>query len=97
MVLPDVGLVTVEDAESGEQLLVDTIDPGFRERYSTLAEAHEAALRDALARAGVDTLELATDEDLLAAVLRFVALRKQRLRSPLGHRLPAELRAPAFA
>ena len=78
-------------------MLVDTLNPGFRERYAALAEAHEAALRDSLARAGVDTLELATDEDLLGAVLRFVALRRQRLRAPLGHRLPATLREPAFA
>ena len=88
MTLPDVGLVTIEDAESGEQLLVDTQDPGFRERYDALAEAHEADLRDALGRAGVDTLELSTDDDLMPTLLRFVALRKQRLRAPPGHRLP---------
>ncbi|WP_395699425.1 DUF58 domain-containing protein [Aquabacterium sp.] len=92
MVLPDVGLVTIEDAESGEQLFVDTHEPGLRERYEQLAAAHEAALREALGRAGVDTLELATDDDLLAALLRFVALRRQRLRMPMGQRLPAALR-----
>ncbi len=87
--LPEVGVVIVEDAESGEQLLVDTQDAGFRARFEALAAAHEAALREALAAAGVDTLELATDDDLLPALLRFVALRRQRLR--LGSsRLPAE-------
>jgi uncharacterized protein (DUF58 family) len=98
LALPDVGLVTIEDAESGEQLLVDTQEPGFRERFERLAAEHEAALRDSLARAGVDTLELATNDDLLAALLRFVALRKQRLRAPLGAGFPAELKqavAPA--
>ena len=89
MTLPDVGLVTIEDAESGEQLLVDTQDPGFLERFEALASQHEADLRATLTRAGVDTLELATDDDLLASLLRFVALRKQRLRTPAGHRLPA--------
>ena len=88
MTLPDVGLVTIEDAESGEQLLVDTQDPGFRDRFEALAEAHEADLRDALGRAGVDTLELSTDDDLMPTLLRFVALRKQRWRAPQGHRLP---------
>ncbi len=92
MVLPDVGLVTIEDAESGEQLFVDTHEPAFRRRYEELAAAHEAELRDALGRAGVDTLELATDDDLLASLLRFVALRRQRQRMPLGQRLPAALR-----
>ena len=92
LALPDVGLVTLEDAESGEQLLVDTQDAGFRERFEALAARHEADLRSALARAGVDTLELATDDDLLAALLRFVALRRQRLRAPLPGRLPSALR-----
>ena len=94
MTLPDVGLVTIEDAESGEQLLVDTQDPGFRDRFEALASGHETDLRAALTRAGVDTLELATDDDLLASLLRFVALRKQRLRTPAGHRLPAKHATP---
>ncbi len=93
MALPDVGMVTIEDAESGEQVFVDTQEPGFRERFEALAAAHEAALYDQFVRAGVDALELATDDDLLAALLRFVALRRQRLRVPAGHRLPAALRA----
>jgi uncharacterized protein (DUF58 family) len=89
--LPHVGLVTIEDAESGEQVLVDTHDPGFRERFEAIAARHETELYDALARAGVDTLELTTDDDLMAALLRFVGLRKQRLRLATGHRLPAHL------
>ncbi len=92
LALPDVGLVTLQDAESGEQILVDTQDAGFRERFEALATQHEADLRQALGRAGVDTLELATDEDLMGALLRFVALRRQRLRAPLPGRLPAALR-----
>jgi uncharacterized protein (DUF58 family) len=99
MHLPDVGLVTIEDAESGEQLFVDTSDPDFRQRFEALAEQHEAELRAALARAGVDTLELATDDDLLASMMRFVALRKHRLRVHAGRRLPGHLQAaqPAAA
>ena len=95
MQLPDVGLVTIEDAESGEQLFVDTNDPEFRARFEALAEAQEAQLRTALAKAQVDTLELATDDDLLASLLRFVALRRQRLRMSHGVRLPASLRHAA--
>ncbi|MBL0088843.1 MAG: DUF58 domain-containing protein [Ideonella sp.] len=95
MTLPDLGLMTLEDAESGEQLLVDTQAPGFLERFEALATAQESELRGTLARAGVDTLELATDEDLMAALLRFVALRRQRLRAPPGQRLPAWLRQAA--
>ena len=61
MDLPDVGLVTVEDVETGEQLFIDATDPDFRARYAQLAEEAEQALADSLGRAGVDTLELATD------------------------------------
>jgi uncharacterized protein (DUF58 family) len=95
MALPDVGLVTVEDAETGEQLLVDASDPGFRERYAAIAGEQEAALRDALARSGADTLELATDDDLLEALLRFADLRRQRARQQAGGRWPRHLREAA--
>jgi uncharacterized protein (DUF58 family) len=92
MALPDVGLVTVEDAESGEQLFVDASDPAFRERYHAVAEAHEQRLREALGKSGADTLELATDDDLLDALLRYTDLRRQRARQKAHHRLPAGLR-----
>ena len=97
MALPDIGLLTVQDAETGEQVLVDTQDAGFRQRFAALAAGHETALREQLASAGVDALELATDEDLLAALLRYVALRRQRARAANGHRLPAALRTPTAA
>ncbi len=80
MDLPDIGLLTLRDAETGEQIRVDTHDRGFRERFKAAAERREAALLDGLASAGVDTLELATDDDLLDAILRFADLRKQRSR-----------------
>jgi uncharacterized protein (DUF58 family) len=80
MDLPDLGLVTMKDAETGEQIVVDTHDRRFRERFQAAAERRETALREALAAAGVDTLELATDDDLVDAVLRFADLRKQRSR-----------------
>ncbi len=88
MALPDVGLVTLEDAETGEQIFVDATDPAFRARYAALAEAAEAALAEALGRVGVDLLELATDDDLLDALLRFADLRRRRA---FGGGLPAHL------
>ena len=97
MALPELGLVTVEDAESGEQLFIDTSDPAFRQRYAAEAEAREAALRDGLARAGADTLELSTEDDLLEAMLRFAAMRRQRSRLKVGGRWPMHLRSAASA
>ncbi len=89
--LPDLGLVTIQDAETGEQLFVDTHDPGFRERFQRAAEAHEDMLHDGFLKAGVDTLELATDDDLVDAVLRFAEMRRQRSRLAAGGGLPAHL------
>jgi hypothetical protein len=97
MALPELGLVTVEDAETGEQLFIDTADPAFRKRYAAEAEAREAALRDALARSGADTLELSTDDDLLEAMLRFAAMRRQRSRLKVSSRWPASVRGAAEA
>ncbi len=97
MALPDVGLVTLEDAETGEQIFVDSTDPGFRERYEALAAAQEERLRADLARSGADTLELATDDDLLDALLRFADLRRQRSRLKAPGRFPAHLRGMVTA
>ncbi len=80
MELPDLGLVAMRDAETGEQLVVDTHDSGFRKRFAAATAKREAQLLAGLSRAGVDTLELATDGDLMDSLLRFADLRKQRSR-----------------
>jgi uncharacterized protein (DUF58 family) len=92
MALPDVGLVTVEDAETGEQLFIDAADPAFRERYAKIADEQEAALYAALAESGADTLELATDDDLLDALMRYADLRRQRARMKTPRRFPARFK-----
>ncbi len=92
--LPDLGLLTLRDAESGEHLLVDTHDAGFRKRFARIAAQREAELREGLARAGVDTLELSTDDDLVEALVRFVEMRRRRARLSSGS-LPAHLKQVA--
>ncbi|WP_198084469.1 DUF58 domain-containing protein [Variovorax sp. E3] len=82
--LPDLGLVPLRDAETGEQLWVDTHDAGFRKRFARLAAERENALRSALAKAGVDALELSTNDDLVEAIVRFADLRKRRTRIGLA-------------
>jgi uncharacterized protein (DUF58 family) len=91
--LPDLGLIPIRDAETGEQLMVDTSDAGFRKRFARIAAQREAELRESLTRAGVDTLELSTDDDLVNAIRRFTDLRKRRSRLSAGGSLPAHLRA----
>ena len=82
--LPDVGLLTLTDAETGEQLTVDTEDTSFRRRYAAAAARREASLQAMLAKAGVDTLEISTDDDLFESVLRFIDMRRQRERRTAG-------------
>ncbi len=79
--LPDLGMMVVEDAETGEQLFVDTHDRRFRRRFAEIAERRERELRQGLAAAGVDALELATVDDVGDALLRFADLRRRRART----------------
>ena len=92
MELPDLGLVVVQDSETGEQLFVDTHDRGFRKRFAAAAERREHALRATFRQAGVDALELATDGELVDAIMRFADLRKRRSQLAAGG-LPGHLTA----
>lgn len=76
--LVDAGLVVMQDAETGEQLLVDTSDPRFRHRFEAAAQAREEELRASIRRAGVDLYDLSTDDDLVRVLLRMIAMRKRR-------------------
>lgn len=82
--LPDLGLIPICDLETGEQLLVDTHDSGFRKRFARIAAQRESDLRQSLMRAGVDALELSTDDDLVTALMRFIDMRKRRSRMSQG-------------
>ncbi|HEX6066713.1 MAG TPA: hypothetical protein VFZ04_20905, partial [Longimicrobiales bacterium] len=90
MALPDLGLAVVEDAETGEQMFIDTHDAGFRRRFAALAERRETALREAFAEAGADCIELSTGDDLVDTLLRFIRLRKRRAQLASGG-VPAAL------
>jgi uncharacterized protein (DUF58 family) len=77
MELPDVGPLLMDDAETGEQLYVDTHDATFRRRYREAADAREVELRAAFRRAGVDAVSLSTGDDLLESIVRMAARRKR--------------------
>ena len=76
--LPDLGLITMEDPETGEQLFVDTSDKGFRQRFEALAIENERGLRATFSRLGVDALSLRTDQSLLDSVVNFAQQRKRK-------------------
>ena len=92
MELPDLGLLTMRDAETGEQLFVDTHDRIFRKRFAAAAERRESELRSAFRAAGVDVLELSTNDDLVDAILRFADLRRRRSQLAARGNLPKHLR-----
>jgi uncharacterized protein (DUF58 family) len=76
--LPDVGPLLMEDAETGEQMYVDTHDKRFRQRFAEAARQREAELAQIFRQAGVDVLSLGTDDDLVHAIVRFAATRQPR-------------------
>jgi uncharacterized protein (DUF58 family) len=80
--LPEIGTVVVEDAESGEQLLIDTGSKGFQKRFREAARKREYLINMAFRRNGIDNIELSTEDDLVAEILRFAILRKQRKSNP---------------
>ena len=82
--LPNLGLLTFQDSETGEQLFVDTHDPNFRQRFADIAAAREEELREIFGNAGVDALEISTEDDVADAVLRFADMRKHRAKLSQG-------------
>lgn len=78
--LPAVGTIVVQDAETGEQITVDTSDPVFRQRLRQAAEAHREAVATAARRAGVDLHDVSTEDDLVDALVRMMAQRRGRRR-----------------
>ena len=83
--LPDVGVVLVEDSETGAQLSVDTSDRGFRRRFHEASRRREMELEQTFKRAGVHELPLSTEDDLVLAIMRFASLRRRtRLRQWQG-------------
>ena len=79
--IPDIGLIIMEDAETGEQLYVDTHDSRFRARYADAAQQREADLETTFKRTGVVQLSLSTEEDLVRAIVRFATLRQRQRRT----------------
>jgi uncharacterized protein (DUF58 family) len=77
--LPDMGMITLRDAETGETQLIDC-SPKFRRRFAEISSRQETQLREGLSAAGVDTLELSTDADIADALIRFCALRRGKSR-----------------
>jgi len=78
--LPDAGLVTIEDAETGELLELDSARNSIRERFAAINAERLAELDRAFNRTGIDTLRLKTTEPFAPVLQRFFELRRGRRR-----------------
>jgi uncharacterized protein (DUF58 family) len=76
--LPNVGLVVVEDAETGEQLVIDSSDPLLRTRLRARVEERDTSLAAGMRRAGVPIHRIGTDADLATALIEVVASTQRR-------------------
>jgi uncharacterized protein (DUF58 family) len=73
--IPDVGLIELEDEETGEQILVDTSDEEFRISYSKLIAEKDTQFVNSMRKIKVDTISLLTDQNYLAALKNFLKRR----------------------
>lgn len=74
-----IGLIVLEDAETGELVEVDTADPAWRKTFRLRQEQNDAALQQVLNGAKVDRIYLATPDDFVGALTRFFQNRIRRL------------------
>ncbi len=77
--LPDVGLVELEDSESGERLTLDTSSAEIRGRYKALARVRERERQELFRTTGVDEVRVVAGEDYVRDLMSFFRQRERRL------------------
>jgi uncharacterized protein (DUF58 family) len=75
--LPDLGIIAIEDAESGEMVEIDTGNPAVREHFSKIAQLRAEQLQKIFNREAIDSLRISTDRPYVADLMAFF---KNRLR-----------------
>ncbi len=80
-VLPRLGLIEVEDAETGEALVIDTSDPRFQKEYREQATRRRHQLKRLTLTRGIDLVELSTDRPYDRPLVRFFEARARRARA----------------
>jgi len=79
--VPDVGLVELEDAETGERIILDTGDVAVRRRYERLGSERQGRLRELFRSLGVDHVEISTDRDYVRDLVGFFRTRERRAKA----------------
>ena len=77
--LPNVGLLNIRDAESGEAMWVDTTDPDFRKNYTAQFDKRLEGMKQLFSRSGADFLSLSTSEPYANSLMRFFEQRMHKL------------------
>lgn len=77
--LPSIGFIDLEDAETGETILVDASDRAIREEFKSLNEASKRARNELFRSMGIDYIDIQTDRPLIDPIMRFFLLRERRL------------------
>ena len=77
--LPDVGLIELEDAETGELILIDTGSRKIRQNYETMGMERKDTLKKLFRSMNVDHIEIMTDKDYVVDLVRFFKTRERRL------------------
>ena len=77
--IPDVGLIRLEDEETGEQLLVDTSDQSFRENYAKVVNEEEKRLNHLFNKNRIDVINISTDKSYELPLKRFFKIRERRV------------------
>ncbi len=78
LALPDVGLLEIQDAETGEIVVIDTGSKTVRSRYTHLAEEKNRALSDLFQSTGIDQIQLLTDRDYVLDLVKFFRKRMKK-------------------
>ena len=78
-ILPSIGIITLEDAETGEQIEVNTMDRATRQRFTDFADERETELVRILRRNNIDVIALRTGKDYLPALRSFFKQRERRV------------------
>jgi uncharacterized protein (DUF58 family) len=84
--LPPIGPLMLEDAETGQQVYVDTRDEGFQRRFRLLVDERRKRIERTFARHGVDALRLSTDGNMVQEIAQFAHLRRETRRRTTGAR-----------
>jgi len=78
-VLPDVGLIELDDAETGETMLIDSSDETVRRRYTREAGRRRTALEQMFRSMSLDRIDVRTDQPYVEPLIRFFRQRERRL------------------